>query len=381
MTVIDLLLSAANLAVLGLTALVAVVVAIHAFSRLLFARVEIQAFEGPKDDQAVLGMSEIVRSELVRLTEEGAGMGPFFLNGPDKPIELPGEVKTTQLTLFTQIVSWLPGRITTVTGRIQPEGGHGRGVTVTIQGGANRNRTSITIWEKDVGQPVAGTSASGTEADTERYQRLAIAAAAWVAYRLVADLPARSRSGLLTQDWLSHAMFLIAARAHLQGGDADRVRAMYQSALERDPRNRGALFGLGLVFANEHANRQAAAMFDACLKEVVSAYGPEAEWVRDRLWYRAALNAAIVRLNDVALRQPGNWTPVLGANFPDADSNETLVAAAQGCLKLVARNAELTIRDLVGDEPAVRHGRHGELIRFLTDVRDYAIVNYQASAQ
>jgi hypothetical protein len=388
-TFLDFIAALGNIAAFALTVLVAVVLLQQIVSRLLFARIEIRDFEGPKDHQAVSGMSEIVRSELLRLADEGAGMSLFFLNGPDKALDLPKDIKTTHLDLLAQVISWLPGRIATVTGRLQPQGGHGLGITITLQGGSNRNRGSTTIWETDLGLKPPSDATPGDTVDTERYQRLAIAAAAWIAYRFVEHQAPRARLGLLSQDWLSFALFMVGSRMHAQGVDADKLRHLYQLALARDPSNRGALFGIGLVFADDHANRPAVDFFDACADEVRVAYTGEDEWERDRLWYRAKLNGAITRLNEVSLRRSrrsDNANSAFAASFPDTESDNPdtesdndLCDQARKSLDDVARTADRTIGNLVGVEPAVRHGRYADLVRFLVNMRDYAIVAHQTT--
>ena len=385
MTIFDELTTLANLGLVALTLVVAFVVVLRAIDRLLIPAIDIQPFTGGEEtDTAVGGMADIVRSELVRLTEEGSGSSMYFFNGPDQQISLPDDINVEPLDTFAKVVNWLPGRVTTITGRVQPDGSHGRGVTVTINSGWMRPGASTTIWERDIGiwPPPDDPAPSGEE----RWQRLAIAAAAWVAYRLVATRSARERTALLTQDWQSYALFLTATRLTRQGADADAIRPIYQAALERDPRNRGALFGLGVLFANESANGRAAELFDACVEELEYAYDEDGdEYHRDRLWYRANLNAAIARLNEAALLEALEQNEPTGVAYervPGARVREdpaTLVYDASEKLEKVAAAADSTIATLVGDAQPVLHGPYADLVRFLVKARESAAVSWQTT--
>jgi hypothetical protein len=138
------------------------------------------------------------------------------------------------------------------------------------------------------------------------------------------------------------------------------------------------LFGLGILYGMEFANRQAAQFFDACVKEVERAYGADKEWLHDRLWYRAKLNAGIARANELTQRATEMTSTVPGASLVGS-TNKDLLEQAQERFRAVANGADATILELVGDAPAATHGKYGDLVRFLANARAYATVTYQAT--
>lgn len=260
----------------------------------------IEDFTGPNPEIAK-GLSALVRTELHRLREEGAGVGLRFVEGPDKPISIPDEIKSLPGPLggLAALAVLVPQRVQTLAGRVHPPGERGVGLTVSLLSGSRETRGSITVWEEEFG--------SGNEAEAS--YRLAIAGAAWVAYQLVKPGYRREHRALLTWDWQSYALFRVGAVCH-EAGDTAAARSAYAKALDIDPLNRGALFNLATLDFADRCHAPAIARFDLVRAETERAGGATGH-AYDRLWYRSTFNVAAAYLHERATQmyEPGLERP------------------------------------------------------------------------
>lgn len=334
-----------------------------AASRFLRPSLNVEDFTGA-DDTAGKGMSDVIRTELVGMREEGAGPALRVVTGTDMPVDLPEVAKSVDvLSALAAVVSYLPGRISSVSGRVHPAGALGEGVSLSIRGSSGRVRATTTIWARDfvrvadVPADIAADGKDSTAATTEVRQCLALAAAAWIAYQELQRMGPTDRSVLLTQDWKSYARFLVGARVQ-QAGMTNLARTLYLRALDGDPRNRGALFNLAGLDIAAGADQVAEDRLEAALEELRRVETDGERWRFDRLWYRARYNVEVAR-----------WNAYLKGG-PDP------LGGMAGRLRELIETSDRTFRELGGNDAVRLGGRHSELARFLVSIRDASIAFY-----
>jgi tetratricopeptide (TPR) repeat protein len=151
------------------------------------------------------------------------------------------------LAVITVLDALLPRQRFTVAGVLQPPGGQGVGLSLTLRRGSSFAAMQ-SFWAVPLGC-VARASANGQPVPDDApaaYHRLSGAACAWVDHQLATALGAKSS---ITGDSFSFALFR-AGVDWQEDGDMFRARRLYDLALKRDPRNTGALANLGQLAAS-----------------------------------------------------------------------------------------------------------------------------------
>lgn len=204
--------------------------------RLLAPRVRVQDIEDAGADPAIgKGITARVRETLVKPG------GPYRLDrisgreGLDSAVEAVEEVAPQLKTLssLTKALAWiLPrARLTTV-GTLQARGAQGAGVTVSVEG--TRADPATTIW--------TGPEAEASDDDsTDRFQSLAVPAAAWIDYEVRETLDEPKPS--VTNSARSYALLQGGLDSVRRGDDEAGIR-FYSAAIDDDPRNAAALVNL-----------------------------------------------------------------------------------------------------------------------------------------
>lgn len=357
----------AALALAGLLSLVGLRLVYVVLMRFVRPSLYIEAVSAATDEDAK-GLSDMIRSELHALREEGGGAGLHLVTAPDTAVDL-GAITSvsTELQVVNALLSLLPGRTRLVSASLQSAGLLGQGMSVSIRNTENRIGGSVTIWENSFAaasevrgdRPVDGPEHLDSN---EVREMLTIAASAWIAYRALQGASVRQRSALLTQDWESYALFRVGARQQ-QAGALLSARRLYLQALERDPRNRGALFNLAVLDLRDLDEPPAIERLDLVIDEIVRAdSGDDEPWRFDRLWYRAVYNRAVARLHRGMRRSKG--------------LNQDERASIKNDLRDVAEAADLTIALLGGQDAERAGGRFADLVRFLVEIRSAAVVTF-----
>jgi hypothetical protein len=180
-----------------------------------------------------------------------------------------------------------------------------------------------------------------------------------VAYYLLQRARTTDRAALLSQDWESYAHFAIAARLQASGYAA-AARNGYAAALDRDPRNRGALFNLGVLDLVEESNDFAEERLAAAVDEIERIPGVRPLGM-DRLWYRATYNHAVAK-----------WHRYLAGSSPSSEDR----FQARQLAESVVRASDATLRELGGADAMWLGGANADLARFLSMVRGAALLLY-----
>jgi hypothetical protein len=302
-------------------------------------------------------VSGIVRSEIYRLQDEGAGAGLSFVSGNDQPISLPAEITVPDpVKWIAGVASWFPGRRSTLSATVSGPTVRGYAMTVALKDSSLRVGATATLWEHDFFVDLA----AGPTDIAERQFRLALATASWAMYRVMERAGIQSRLRLITQDWESYALFLVASRLQMTGRNTEAQR-VYAKALDRDARNRGALFNIGVLDLVELEFQTAIDRFSAVLRDLQSdALERVSPHEFDRLWYRAVYNRGAAELSRRSTDK---------AELAMAD----LLAAA--------RTAHQALELLGGDAQMLLGGQHADLARFLVVTRNSALAAYADAAQ
>ncbi|HVM29925.1 MAG TPA: hypothetical protein VM305_04050 [Candidatus Limnocylindrales bacterium] len=324
--------------------------------RFIRPRLLIKDVLGP-DGSPSQAMTGALLSEMHRLKEEGAGSGLNFVTGNDKDIELPKDVDLPkELGLLTSVANYFPGRISTVSVTAHAATARGFGVTISLNSSDTKITSIATLWEHDYFE-----DGDHEAADAERLHRMTLVAASWLVYRLMEQIGVEERLQLITQDWESYALFLIGSRLQqqLRLGEA---RSVYARALDRDPRNRGATFNLGVLDLLALDHDSAVQRFKAVVEEVTDEAVVDASPCElDRLWYRASYNLAAAHIH--------RW-------LESSDSAPTDLTEAKAKSLEVAKKADETISLLGGDAQTRLGGKYADLVRFLVVARNGALALY-----
>lgn len=302
--------------------LVAAVVVVLITARLaLTPRLAISDFEGQTADLQK-GLPRIVHSELEILRAEGGGTGLRFMTGPDKPIAVPEPVpKLPGFASVVQLVSLIPRRVHTVDAFLHADTPRGPALSVRLSRSELADAAATLHLDDFVPEDTeAATTAAPKDAATAEpendgktgngdapaeppseesggasaahaYHRLAVAAAAWLAFRLPTRGTPGSLPAMLTTSWESYAHFRIGVES-FQAGDLVSARRSFATSLRHDPLNRGSLLNLAGLDVNTNCNGPAIDRL-RLLCELL----PDTEFPLDRLWYRARFNLAVACLN------------------------------------------------------------------------------------
>lgn len=338
-------------------------------------------------------LPSLISDELELLRREGAGNSLRLATGPDEPLALPDTILAEGSTkLLTWLVALLPRPTHVVHLRLIAGGSRGYGLVVGLSA-PGRPRASAVLWDQDytfespaTAPPVsedadeekdeekdesedsppdeageAGASAPASGAP-ESYHRLALAAGAWLAYKLPTRDPRARYHALLSGDWQSYAHFRVGAAS------SPVSRQPYVRALRLDPRNRGALHNLAVLDGTRHCYGPALHRLSA----TIALLGDEGR-ERDRLWYRARFNLAVAAFNYVLDARLGY--PLHPECLPpEPDDQQGLAAMAVEALRDIEAKTELLIAETSNNQELTRQGTLSEagLSTFLRDMREVA---------
>lgn len=254
-----------------------------------------------------------IRAELALMSSEHGGRRLELATTPDDKIELPATVasKLPEAQLVADLIALLAPRTEAIGTTILSSTDRGAGLALTYTSRNGSTLDSVEIWEKnfdpDWTMPPDGKVVAAA------YRRLAIAAAAWIAF-VTAKERGRQQLHKVSTGWLSYALFRVGADWQLSQ-DLDRARQLYVRALDDDPGNDGALNNLGRLDlerpypgAGSDPNRWkrartrllAAREGRHAEDESLVTYGwfggPTVAVGADRLWFRATYNIGLAYL-------------------------------------------------------------------------------------
>jgi tetratricopeptide (TPR) repeat protein len=253
--------------------------------------------------------------------------------------DISSQVKAA-MAIVKLLAAGLPTRRFTLTGELQPKGPEGPGISLALSrdGGIDH---LYTFWAKPLGLPEIESASC--------YQQLAIAAAAWVDFRL-ADA---DREQLLTADPLSWVYFRSAVEAQRLGQER-RATQLYEWALVMDGQNVGALANLGIVERRRNNFEEGEQLLGQAVRLIKSSGSPgEIEPCRNPDWYRIEYQLAALYVN---------W-----AAEPSADDrrDEHRLEAETKTRQLALRTSTM-VKELGEEEDPHDKDSDGELLRFLT---------------
>ncbi len=375
---------------------IAAVVAVLLTARLaLTPRLSIADFEGQTPDLQK-GLPRIVHSELEILRAEGGGTSLRFMTGPDQPVAVPEPIpKLPGFASIAQLVSLLPRRVHSVDAFLHEDTPRGPALSIRLSRSALADGAT-TLYLDDLVKPtgaepspevslvepppndpgVTAGAAGGVESVPEEekpkpalsshgshpYHRLAVAAAAWLAFRLPRQGIWSSAAGPLTDSWESYALFRIGV-GFQEGKDLASARRSYAWSLMQDPLNRGSLLNLAGLDIDTRCNGPA---IDRLV--LLCQLLPDVDFPRDRLWYRARFNLAVACLNEED-SLPGRVE--CATSYGPAARQEIAVAALD---EIIDRSDDILGYYERAGIRAVRRTASAELLIFIRTVHDMAVV-------
>lgn len=373
----------------------AIVVVLLTARLALTPRLAVLDFEGQTADLQK-GLPRIVQSELEILRAEGGGTSLRFMTGPDKAIAVPEPVPNLPgFASVIQLVSLIPRRVHTVDGFLHADTPRGPALSVRLSR-SELSDAATTIYLHDfvkpkpmVSEPRPSPPASppssdegepgAAETDDDNggadkapetrnpagayaYHRLAVAAAAWLAFRLPTRGVPGSVPEMLTTSWESYAHFRLGVEFQ-QAGDMASARRSFATSLMHDSLNRGSLLNLAGLDISTRCNGPAIDRL-RLLCELL----PDEELPRDRLWYRARFNLAVACLND----EDSAPTRLECATTYDLPARRAMAAAA---IEEVIVRSEAALDHFEDAGPrAVRRTASPEFVTFLRTVHGMAVI-------
>jgi tetratricopeptide (TPR) repeat protein len=227
--------------------------------RFLEPRMRLQDIDDAGLDPPIAkGVTALVRDSLTRLSAGGDQASRYRLNSSSGREGLGAAVKEVEaLAPQAQAVGAVvrlagllfPRARLTAVGTLQGRGDRGAGVTLFVEGAHGTPIT--TLWTGSQPPP-----AEGEDDDTaERYQSLAVPAAAWIDFEVRAMLGEKLPT--VTPSARSYAL-LQGAIERAGSGDADGAVRFYEAAIAEDGSNAAALLNLGNLRARNDEEWDAA---------------------------------------------------------------------------------------------------------------------------
>jgi hypothetical protein len=202
------------------------------------------------------------------------------------------------------MLNWLlPPHIITLTGKIQPAGIRGIGISLELTDSqSKRQLASYTLWQDEF-DPDTPPKPDAT--DPKPYLRLAEPAAVWAMFSYFQDRwehgswwqPHRRLCLSGTSDWQSYAL-LQAGTNWVRDKDREKGRQLYHRALTKDPKNYGALTNLASLAMQEETTdpavkRKQYALAAKQLTDAREAIRCAGNRLRDPAWYIASYRLGI----------------------------------------------------------------------------------------
>jgi tetratricopeptide (TPR) repeat protein len=247
----------ALVALLAAAALALGLVAIARSLRSRFRRSLVVApFVGAHADPAGPSITSALHEHIGRLRNPRASRSLYFADSGESDFgQLPEAISSAfpQVGVIAALVTLVsrlgPRRLWRVTGTLLPiDPVRGAGLTLVVVREHAQTVEQITLWESDYHLvPDGGTAATSAGEDelASRFQRLALPAAVWLAYRptlgTLSDPPPMG-----TADWQSYATFAVGEEQQTCGNER-LARRLYCEALDLDPGNLGARTNLAAL--------------------------------------------------------------------------------------------------------------------------------------
>ncbi len=212
---------------------------------------------GEHGDAGGLGekLAFLIRERLLNLDADAGGSELSIVEASSTALNLPEmvDVAVPQMKWVEPLYALArmvapPDRVV-VSGRLQPAGDTGVGITLSMRAGrlprgVSNMPASVTLWEGDF-FPVTAGPPTKDEDLSPRYLRLAEPAAVWTYYAVQDRDPHDHHDAFTTRDWMSHALFRLGLQCQEQ--NFRTARTFYQRAVDRDPDNLLAQFNLAHV--------------------------------------------------------------------------------------------------------------------------------------
>jgi tetratricopeptide (TPR) repeat protein len=317
-------------------------------------RVEFGRFEAGDDKVLATGMPLAINEHLRLITKQSGGRNLSHVDASgeettDVPAAIPAVVPQAAFVsaLLTLLRRFAPRRMWILLGAARErDADKGVGLALTVRRRFGHLVGKVTLWQREF-----HPAALSKELDEKQaYYELALPAAVWLVFRRrrseVSTWLLRERRKLLgTSDWKSYALFAVGADCE-ERGDKNRAEALYWMAIDRDRRNRGALFNLAALYIEADPPRTATSI--EFLEEIKR--DRRDHWKSDPLWYRAAFWTTVVKLGE-------------------ADTNRQRQAALRDAIELT----ETLERHLCGGWPMPRRQSNA-----VFDLREF-LINTEAA--
>lgn len=192
--------------------------------------------------------------------------------------------------------SLLPRDDFSIDGVVMADAARGYGLAISITAEGGNVVATQTLWSNTYSPTVR--DAAGDVKDADQVQRVGMAAAAWLAFRM-AELRGASKpvESLGCANWNSYALFRAGVECQ-RSADLPRATALYAQALDADPGNHGARLNLGVI---ELLSGQIDIAIDrlADVQEETHRCGasPGTILKRSSLWYQAAYNLVAAEMS------------------------------------------------------------------------------------
>lgn len=225
----------------------------------------------------------------------------YLVEGSDKPLNIPAGIKTTpQLKLISELIEWsFPQNVITLSGFLQKQTRLGAGLTLVL----TDNRTgkiikNDTIWQYDFDLDFT----TSDEKEINPYYRLAELASIWAIYQMENFIrPDKKFTALGTADWKSYAYY--QSGVHWMNEDnRKKARHQFARALNKDLRNYGALFNMGILDIDDGNYEKACVRLDMarelseknykCKQDIINKEQPGLDFSRNPIWYKAMYQLA-----------------------------------------------------------------------------------------
>jgi tetratricopeptide (TPR) repeat protein len=192
--------------------------------------------DGGSEKKLGTGLTALIGGRITRHRDKG----PDLVTGRasiDESLEPLGDISTeakAAVSVVAAVAKLLPRENFDLSGTVQQSGGSGCGISLQLAKG-NGIVDVATFWAKDF--------KAGDE-DVQAYQRLSTPAAAWVDHTLAKALG--NEEELPSGDARSWAFFEAGSERQEEGSEEEAAE-LYESALNLDPNNVGALANLGII--------------------------------------------------------------------------------------------------------------------------------------
>ncbi len=212
------------------------------------------------------------KGSLAASLVDAADVDESKVNFPEIKFESASGIAKVLLSLLNWILqqTWfLAPNTLALSGEMHKSPTHGAGLTLALKG-KNRVIAEDTLWQKDY-EPGYAPPDDDNKKNPDAFYHLTTIAAIWVFFQLLKqqDRNEQTESFTLlgTNNWHSYAYFRMGQH-WLQDGETGKAKQMYKKALQRDEKNRFALFSLAVIYTRDEKYKDAFALLKAA-KQIV----------------------------------------------------------------------------------------------------------------